>query len=677
MSDMFFSAAELEDMSAGVAPPPPKDYRLPTAFPSLERAKRIAFDWETFDPKLPDFGNGVYRKDGYIVGGAIAAWDEENKLFFAEYFPVAHRGVENCDREKVYQYFRDNLNYFEGDLIGTNLLYDGDWMQSVAITPNFAKWQDVQWAEALIDEMAYSYKLEVIARKYIGQGKVTNHLKQLYGPDYIKRFHEVHPGHARAYGLGDVILPKQILDLQKKELEKLGMTELFRLESRLTPFLLYLRRQGVRIDTKKAEMLSTTLAEKRDAKLAEASAAAGVQLTVDNFTTPKVLVYIFDKLGIKYPMAKKGGPSITDKWLDKLEHPFGKLLNSARKYHKAKTVFVDSYVFDFAVNGRIHCDFHPLRKADDDEDAGTESGRFSSGNPNLQNIPVRDEEIGPLCRGMFIPEEGADWYAEDYSQIEYRMLAHYALELPPMKGESDAAVRRRKALEAAKVIKQMYESDPNTDFHEAVKELTGLKRKDAKNFNFRLVYGGQKKGAAQVLGMLDKEGKPTAEFEVIWDTYHGKAPFIQEMLNLNSKIAQDTGEIRTILNRRSQFELYEPAGRFAQRKPGLPLAQAIEAYGFDIIRSETHKATNRKLQGSAADLFKKGMVDAWEAGIFTSTTDFTCSLLVHDEADGSVFPTKRGQECHRELKHMMRTAIPLNVPVLTSGDTGASWADAK
>jgi DNA polymerase I-like protein with 3'-5' exonuclease and polymerase domains len=658
----FFSDEELADMSSGICPPAPTDYRLPTAFPSLECAKRIAFDWETFDPKISDLGNGVYRKDGHIVGGSIAAWDADDKLFFAEYFPVAHRGVENCDREKVYQYFRDNLNFYEGELIGANLLYDGDWCQSVGIMPTFAKWRDVQWAEALLDEMAFNYRLETISKKYLGTGKVTNQLKTLYGPDYIKRFHEVHPGHARAYGLGDVLLPKQILDCQYRELESLDMTDLFKMESRLTPFLLYMRRQGVRIDMRKAEELSGSFAKRRDEKLEAASVAAGVKLTVDNFTSPKLLVYIFDKLGIKYPKAKKGGASITDKWLDKLEHPFGKLLNSARKFHKAKSTFVDSYVFDYAVGDRIHCDFHPLRKANEDEEAGTESGRFSSGNPNLQNIPVRDEEIGPLMRGLFIPEEGAKWWAYDYSQIEYRFLIHYAVAMK---------------CKDAEIPQKMYHDDPKTDFHDMVVELTKLKRNSAKNFNFRLVYGGGKVGAAQVLGMLDKEGKPTAEFNTIWDTYHGKAPFIKELLDKCSTEAMKTGEIRTILNRRSQFEFYEPAGKYVQKGKALPLAMAIDAYGFDLQRAETHKALNRKLQGSAADLFKLATVTAWEAGVFTSTTDFTCSLLVHDEEDGSLFPTKRGKECHAELRHILETALPLNVPVLVSGDVGANWAEAK
>jgi DNA polymerase I-like protein with 3'-5' exonuclease and polymerase domains len=660
----------MEMMSAGICPPDPKDYHLPTHFPSLAKAAYIAADLETHDPNVADKGPGCHRNDGYIVGGAIAAWDKDGVLMHHEYYPIGHRVGPNCDKEKVLSYFRDNLNFFEGELIGANVVqYDGDWFQAYDIRPRFAKWRDVQWAEALIDEMAISYKLENLSQKYLGYGKVTDRLKELYGgTNYIKRFREVHPGYAREYGLGDVLNPYLIWQEQKKELARLGMEKLFDTECRLAPFLLYLREQGVRISRERAESFNIRLEESRAAKLTECTKLSGVYFDLENFGKNSTIVRALDALGIEYPKTKQGNPSIKNKWLERLEHPFGAALAAANKYDKAKETFVDGYILDYAVGDRVHGEFHPLRRADEEGERGTVSGRFSGNHPNLQNIPARDEEIGPLCRSMFVPEEGAKWWALDYSQIEYRMLVHFAV------------ARKCKGAELAQA---MYLKDPNTDFHQAVAELTGLKRKDAKNLNFGLVYGMGVPKLADSLGLLDEDGKPKKEALDIMEMYHGKAPFIKDLYNKCGKDASEDGEVRTLLNRRSQFELYEPRytpkdkdGKM-QHMASLPYAQALEAYGFDIKRSHTHKALNRLLQGSAADVMKFAMVMMWEAGVFSSTKDFTCSLTVHDELDGSIYPTKRGEECYKEAINIMQTCLPLNVPVLVGAGIGADWSEAK
>lgn len=679
----FFSSEELAGMSAGLCPAAPKDYKLPTHFPSLANASRISIDAECKDPKLPSHGNGVYRQDGKIVGWSVAAWDKVGKLFHAEYLPIGHRNGPNLEADNVHRYLADNLNFFEGELCGTNLMYDGDWGQSVGITPMHAKWRDIQWAEPLIDEMARNYRLETLAQKYLGFGKFTNHFAFAYGPDYIKRFDEVHPGHAREYGLGDVLLPSLILDAQYKELASLGMIDLYNLESRLTPFLLYLRRQGVRIDMERAMRFKHALEDKRRAKLIRLSSSTGVQFTEENFGSSELLAYTFRKLDIKVPTTAKGQMSITDKWLHHLctcqmpdpkdltkmidnphcGHP-GRLLECANRYDKAISTFIDGYVFDYAVDGRLHCMFHPLRKSDGDGENGTESGRLSSSDPNLQNIPTRDDEIGPMCRSMFVPEIGARWYSLDYSQIEYRMLVHMAVE---------------KKCKGAEVAQKMYRDVPDIDFHQGLADITGLKRSDAKNLNFGLCYGMGIQKLAATLKMLDAQGKPTDAAKQLMDKYHGAAPFIRALYDKCMHDAETTGEIRTILNRRSQFEFWEPAytAKGGKRADSLPYYEAISAYGFDIKRCLTHKALNRLLQGSAADLIKKAMVDAWEAGVWSSNTDLTASISVHDELDGSVFPTKRGKEAHAELKHIMESCLPLHVPVLVSGDSGGDWSEAK
>lgn len=690
MQGGFFSQEEVAMMSAGLCPPAPKDYVLPTRFPSLRGAARIAWDWETKDPKLMEYGNGVYRKDGFIVGGSIAAWDRDNKLIHAEYYPMRHRNGPNLQPEKVMAYFADQLNFFEGELTGANLLYEGDWGQANGITPVYAKWRDIQWAEAILDEMAYNYKLETIAQKYFGQGKFTNHFQLMYGPDYIKRFDEVHPGHARVYGVGDVLLPNAILNQQYKALEALGLRDLFELESRLTPFLLYLRRQGVRMDMDAAGRYREELTAKMVDKIAQLKAKTGLPFSLENFNNKKFLAWAFDRMGIKAPKSAKGDLSVTDKFLHHLckckvpdkKDPKkmvdnqdcgcpGRLLETCNKYNKVISTFINGYVFDYAIDGRVHGEFHPLRKADENSENGTETGRFSGSNPNLQNLPARDPELGPMCRSMFIPEEGAEWWSADYSQIEYRYLAHMASIMPVIKGQGEAAERRRKSLESVQATIAKYIQQPDTDFHQALADLvsvalgTVFPRGQAKNLNFGLVYGMGLEKLARDLNMLDKDGKPTQECKDLMATYHNAAPFVKDLYDLCIETAANTGEIRTILNRRRQFDFWEPRRRAkGVEYKSLPLEQAINAYGFDIVRCETHKALNTLLQGSAADEMKMAMVKAWEAGIFSSTKDFTCSLTIHDELDGSMFPTARGLECYRELCNLMENAIPLNLPVL-------------
>jgi DNA polymerase I-like protein with 3'-5' exonuclease and polymerase domains len=690
----LFSSEEIAGLSGGVIPPAPKDYVLPSQFPPIHKATRVALDFETHDPDIKTKGPG-WRRDAYPVGIAVAAEWRDNTTF-AEYYPIAHRNGLNLSGEKVFEWLADELAFYSGTIVGANLLYENDGLQCQGVLAPSAKWKDVQWAEALLDENAFSYKLNTLAKNWLGETKVTEELKELYGPDYIERFREVHPGHARAYGLGDVMLPLRILEKQEKQLAKEHMTDLWNLECRLMPFLVYMRQKGVRVDLKAAEQLGDMMIAKRDAALKECSKRCGLELNAENFNKPSVIGMALDRLGIKYPLTPTGRPSIKDAWLDNLDDPFGEQLAIANQCNKAYGTFVDGYVSNFQINGRVHCEFHPLRKVDDEsgKSNGTVTGRFSSVHPNLQNIPTRDEIIGPLCRALFIADEGADWWCRDYSQIEYRFLVHYAVE---------------KGCEGAGKPQAMYIKNPGTDFHEMCAELVWVKewaevtralaageinkatakarykkiRVPAKNLNFGLVYGMGVDKLANTLGMVDENGKPTQEAMDLMGRYHAGAPFIKD---LNSKCTDEAarlGYTSTILNRRRRFNLWEPkftpkdADGKRQFIKALPLEAARAAYGDKLKRSETHKSLNARLQGSAADLMKQAMVDCWEAGIFDDSNDITCVLTVHDELNGSVLPTERGKKALAEVQYRMEHAMTLHVPVLTDGKTGRNWSEAK
>ena len=499
----LFSEAVIAAISGGRRPPAPKGYKLPSVFPSFNKAKRISFDLESLDPSIAAGIGPGWRRDAYIVGFAVALGDKKGNIDFSDYYPIRHKGAQNLDAERTLDWLATELAFYQGEIVGTNFLYDIDGLQYQRVSAPLAKFRDIQWAEALIDEHAFSYGLNTLAKKYLGEGKVKEELKLLYGDHYIERFHEVHPGHARAYGLGDVELPMKILDCQQKILHKENLEDLYDLESRLLPLLLYMRKQGTRVDLKKAAEMGPLLVKRRDDAIAEIAKMSGVAVDYDNFGTPVMMKRIFDKLNIAYPFllsVEKGSPlkgseddgkivlpgskgyeeavkdgyvgeyiakpSFRKVWLEKgLDHPIADLIMLANSAEKARGTFVEGYIGENAIGDRIHCEFHPLRKVDDEDkkSKGTITGRFSAANPNLQNIPTRDPFIGPMCRSMFIADEGMQWWSQDYSQIEYRMLIHFAV-INKCKG--------------AEVPQAMYLKNPKTDFHDACAEMMYKKEWD-------------------------------------------------------------------------------------------------------------------------------------------------------------------------------------------------------
>src|SRR5271166_5969697 len=724
MGDMMFSASEIENISGGRRPPAPRDYKLPDRFPSLSKAKRISLDLESLDKSIGDGYGPGWRRDAYIVGFGLGIGDKKGNIEFSDYFPLRHKGVENLDADKVYDWLSTELAFYTGEIVGANLLYDFDGLQYQRVFAPLAKFRDIQWSAALLDENAMSYKLNALAKQYGFGGKVKDELKLLYGDDFIKRFHEVHPGHARTYGIGDIELPLKVLFEQEKQLRKENLEDLFDLESRLLPMLIYMRRLGVRVNLEQARRMNFALVEARDRNIAKIAKLSGVGTDYDNFGKPSIMKAIFDNLKIKYPYllkcdegkeklvyegdddkgraeyedAKlKGKPSFRKVWLESLEEEgdednIGTLIKNANIAEKARGTFVDGYITDNAIGDRVHCEFHPLRKKKDEnsKSQGTITGRFSGSNPNLQNIPTRDAWIGPMCREMFIADEGAKWWSLDYSQIEYRMLVHFAVE---------------NHCTGAEVPQQMYLANPDTDFHDACamvmykadwdaatarhlrgeiskKEMEKIHkalRKPAKNLNFGMVYGMGAPLLAEQLHETNADGSPNEKALQIMKEYHEAAPYIRELNKLCVSDAEKKQFITTILMRRGRFNLWEP--RFKEQgapfEKALPYEEALAKWGPKIHVVGTHKAMNKKLQGSAADLMKLAMVNAWEAGIFDAGNDITCVLTVHDELNGSIWPGQRGEKSMAELKHIMETCLPLHIPVLTSGSTGANWSEAK
>ena len=590
--------------------PPAPDWTPPEDFPSFKQRPRIGLDIEGHDPDLEKLGPGV-RRDGCITGVALALTRDE-----AAYYPVAHEPGPNLDPDKVFGWLREEGASFTGEIVGTNLTYDLDYLAEQGVVFPHAKLRDVQVADKLLDENHFTYNLDDIAKRDGYGGKVTDELEKLYGKGYIKRMKDLHPGHVAAYAEGDVTLPWQLMDEQQDQMRHEGLDRIFDIESRVTPLLLAMRRNGVRVDIERGKVAEEDLLR----RLKEAH--NDLPRPTDIWAADSV-AKLFDMEGLDYPKTEKTGkPSFKRPWLEAHPHALAKQIVKVRALDKILNPFLSNYILGAGALGRVHGTFNQQ---------GARTGRLSSGNPNLQNIPVRDPELGPLLRSLFIPEEDMLWGCADWSQIEFRFLVHYGiLAMNAVPGMC------RSAFEAA----EMYRNDPTTDFHAMAAALTGLERGPSKNINFGVVYGMGKDTMAAAMGCTVAEAAP------VLATFHEELPFIKEIYDMASNRARKRQEIITILGRKRRF----PGGNL------------------------NHKALNALLQGSAADLMKKAMVQMWEGGLFNVLVPH---LTVHDEMDVSIPRTKAGREAWGELVNIMQTAMTLEVPVLASANTGLDWYDAK
>lgn len=621
-------------------PIPATGWAPPAEFPRLEAAKVLAIDCETKDQSLLEMGPGSIRRDGHIVG--ISVGTEDGGRW---YFPMRHEvGGGNMDAEQVLRWARDELTRPGQTKVGANLLYDCEWLASEGVDVA-GPFIDVQYQEALLDENAKSYALETLAQKYLCEGKQSNALYEwcvaAYGGQPTGRqranIYRAPATLVGPYAESDVDLPLRLAALQKARLADQGLSDLAALENDLIPMLLAMRRRGVRIDLAAGTALND--------RLAAELAALQREHPCDMWAAAQIAARC-DALGIEYPRTAKGAPSFTAPWLKVQEHPFLAALNKMRGIDKLRGTFIEGHALGHLVNGRVHAQFHPLRG----DEKGTVSGRFSSSLPNLQNIPSRDDTLAPLIRGLFLPDEGERWARFDWSQIEYRLLVHYA-----RGGGADQARR-------------MYCDDPTTDFHRMVSELTGIDRKPAKNINFGLVYGmGVKKMAASL-------GRSEEATRALFEQYHTTLPFVKATFDAASQMAAQRGYIKTLLGRRRRFELWEPR-QWDKEAEACAKHEASALWGKGIRRAYTHKALNSILQGSAADIMKKAMVDIWQSGVCNVLGAPLCT--VHDEICFSAPHTAEADAALKQVHHIMEHCVTLRVPLRAEREEGPNWGNLE
>jgi len=605
----------------------------PTSFPSLSEAKEIAIDLETCDPNMESLGPGWPRNDGYIVGYAIAVdgW--------AGYFPVAHAGGGNLDKRIVERWISEVLAT-SADKIMHNAAYDLGWLRATGFEVNGTIY-DTMLAAPVLDENRYAYSLNSLGFDYLKEIKSEQGLKESasdFGVHPKKELWKLPAMHVGDYAEQDATLTLKLWHNLRPLLIKDEVRSIFELETEVLPVLVDITLKGINFNRAQCERHMAEMRRKETEILKYLKSQAGMQVDI---WAAQSIAAAFDRLGIQYPKTAAGAPSFTKTFLDTHEHPMSKMILEARELNKTHGTFLEPYLKHSAKDGRIHTHFNQMRN----EEGGTVTGRLSASNPNLQKVPARHEIIGPMVRGLFLPEEGQVWAANDFSSQEPRLLVHYAALL---------------GLPGAEKMAQAYREDPNMDFHQMVADLAGIKRKAAKTIGLGLMYG---MGKAKLATQLDL---PMDEASDLINTFHAKVPFLKGTVDAVMKRIEHPasgGSIRTLLGRKCRFPLWEPVEWGVNK--ALPREQAVIEYGVRIKRAGTYKGLNRLVQGSAADQTKAGMVALHKAG-------FKLLLQVHDEVALSV----RNIDEAREAADIMAKAVTLEVPSRVDTEVGPSWGEA-
>jgi DNA polymerase I-like protein with 3'-5' exonuclease and polymerase domains len=610
--------------------PPTSEWVPPASFPDLSDAKEIAIDLETCDRNMERFGPGWPRNDGYIVGYAIAVEG------WRGYYPVAHEGGGNLDRGIVERFIRRVLD-LPCPKIMHNAAYDLGWLLAAGFNVR-GRIIDTMVAAACIDENRFSYALNALGFDYLKEVKSEQGLKEAaqdFGVHAKKELWRLPAMFVGEYAEQDAALTLKLWQHFKAVLRKEEVESIFDLETELLPVLVGITKRGIRFDRDRATKLVSEMQDK-EAQLVKAIRKA-CGSPVDIWAAASIATG-FDKLGIHYPRTTNGLPSFTKSFLDTHEHPICKQIIEARELNKTHGTFLQPYLDFSAHDGRIHPHINQIRS----DDGGTVTGRLSMANPNLQQVSARHEVLGPLVRGLFLPEEGQKWAANDFSSQEPRILVHYAhlLGLPG----SDEMVGA-------------YRSNPRTDFHQMVADMAGIKRKAAKTIGLGLMYGMGKQKLANSLDL------PLDEADELIKKFHQNVPFLRGTVDAVMRRIEHRGSggaIRTLLGRKCRFPLWEPTEWGINK--ALPFEEASIKYGPRIKRAMTYKGLNRLIQGSAADQTKKAMVELHKAG-------FDLLLSVHDELALSVNKREEAEEA----AHIMANAVQLEVPSVVDVEIGETW----
>lgn len=582
----------------------------------LNKAKLFAFDTET---------TSLDYMQAEIVGVSFAV-----KAGEAAYVPLIHEDLEGgnqLDRDFVLDQLRPLIEDEKQKKVGQNLKYDMSVLANHGITLRGIAY-DTMLESYVLDSTATRHDMDSLALKYLGHK--TIHYEDVAGKGAKQvTFDQVPIATAGPYAAEDADITLQLHQTLWPKLEKeKRLASLFNdIEMPLLSVLSRMERNGVLVDAKMLAKQSTELAKRMDDIEKESYKVAGEEF---NLGSPKqIQTILFDKLGL--PVIKKtpkGAPSTAEDVLVELslDYPLPKLILEHRGMSKLKSTYTDKLPERIDVDsGRVHTSYHQ---------AVASTGRLSSSDPNLQNIPIRSEE-GRRIRQAFIAPRGCKLLAADYSQIELRIMAH-------LSGDKGL-------LQAFAQGEDIHRATAAEVFGVPVEQVNNEQRRSAKAINFGLIYGMSAFGLARQLNIA----RGAAQEYV--DLYFERYPGVKNFMDNTRESARENGYVETVFGRR--LYLPEINHRNAQRR------QYAE-----------RTAINAPMQGTAADIIKRAMiaVDDW---IQTSQVDVTLIMQVHDEL---VFEVHKDQvkSANSEIDRLMTQVADLKVPLVVDIGTGKNWDEA-
>lgn len=652
---------------------PKSDWVAPkmASLPSWKDAKTIAFDLESHDPGLYETGCGARRSDAYVCGVSFKIDDDPR----AYYLPTRHLDGGNLPEEAVWQYVRDQMAAFQGELLGAENDYDMDWVQTrygVKYNPAIRHY-NVLTTDSLIWEHHNRYDLGSVAQRRGLGGKDETLLEQAaahYGVHRKSGLSRMHAKYVGAYAEQDVVLPILIRKHQMAELDRDSLHTADKLESDVLPIMVEMRRIGVLIDQDKLAQAETWIHQSQAVRLAQVAHVSGIQMTMKDANSSGAMARIIEKLGLpKLPSTATGKPSIAGEVLESYKHPVIDLIREARRFDKLKTTYIPE-IKACMVNGRIHATLKSAKATrDDGKKQGTISRRFSCVNPNLQNQPnpgkddrVLTVEIGTRWRSIFIPEPGCTWALVDFSQQEPRWIVHHAELL---------------GFDKAKEMAEAFRNDATTDNHTMIAKITGLPRGLAKIIFLARCYGA---GYAKIAQQLEEFGAITGNLAdevahyggVTVTRYYQKGDWIPPGRAVGESYEDAVPPIKALIQ---QFDTYAPyvkeLARFctqrAEKRKYIMLPDGgrlhFEMSGPFII--DGHKALNKLAQGSAAIQAKMALVALARAGLIPQ-------MAVHDDFSRSITHISEG----KRMRDICRDAIKANVPFVVKLKLGPSYGEA-
>jgi DNA polymerase-1 len=590
----------------------------------------LAVDIEAFDPSM----NGAIKGDGLLL--CVGLYDGKDYVNCTPNDPRLKDWLAS-DEDKIFH----------------NGVYDLPWLLFNLGYEVGGVWHDTMTRSALIDEYT-DLDLDSCCKTFKVQGKNFEDTLESWWKENQRIFGlrgniwkhldfvwSLTEGRERIikYNKQDCIATYNLFHAQEYIIRVEELTNVYKMECDLYPVIMEMKRNGIRIDAVERDRFTADI----ESKLKDVVQRLKFNYEIDNtiIASPKKLGVAMNKLGIYSPVATlTGAQSWAADVLDLIDHPAVALIQETKNYNALLSKYLYKSFRTDVINGRIYSTFSPNKR----DEGGTITGRLASREPNMQNIPAREDKhgqksYGQEMRNMFIPDDGCLLGAFDYSQIEYLLLAHYA------RGSQAEWFRAQ--------------ANAGVDFHTVAQDITGIKSRDViKRMNYGFIYGMGLNRLMQINRLLFKQLAAAANMDIaafgkqLYEQYHSRLPVIKDTMNWAQAVTKQAGSIRSIGGRIH----HKPRPVFDNGK----------------MNDGLYKMTNYLIQGSAAEILKRGLIDAWQAGVFKV---LHLHITVHDENVVSIPYNKEGTEAGVELQRLMENAYreQLSVPMKVVGEVGPTW----